>query len=78
MYWYKHINNKEVKFLGDEMVGDNPYDYFRSENIESWGHRSDIDFTIDICFPEIKEDDWWDEWNEEEKEDGKDDSLNGE
>jgi hypothetical protein len=78
MYWYKCKDNKKTMFIGDEMVRSDPYSYFGGENIEKWGHRSDIDFTIDICFPEIKEDDWWDEWNWEDKEDEKDDSLNGE
>jgi hypothetical protein len=60
MYWYKNINNKEVKFIGDKMVGDNPAEYFKSSNIESWGHKDDYG-TVDICFPEI-----WDVWDQED------------
>jgi hypothetical protein len=61
MYWYKNINNKMVKFIGDELVGDNPTEYFKSPNIESWGHKRDIDGTVDMCFPEI-----WDVWDQED------------
>jgi hypothetical protein len=60
MYWYKNINNKKVKFIGDEMVGNNPIEYFKSPNIESWGHKDETG-TVDLCFPEI-----WDVWDQED------------
>jgi hypothetical protein len=69
VYWYKNINNKKVKFIGDEMVGNNPAEYFKSSNIESWGHKKDEDGTVDICFPEIWSDENWkdmDWWNNED------------
>jgi hypothetical protein len=70
MYWYKNINNKDVKFIGDEMVGDNPAEYFKSPNITSWGHKQDYDGTVNICFPELwNDEDWWDD---------KDENLDGE
>ncbi len=60
MYWYKNINNSKVKFVMDEMVGDNPIKFFNSPNIDSWGHK-DEDGTVNLCFPEI-----WDVWDMED------------
>jgi hypothetical protein len=57
MYWYKNNNNKEIKFVEDNIVGDNPIEFFKSPDITSWGHKNK-DGTIDICFPAI--------WEEEE------------
>ena len=52
MYWYKlkfslFGETNKTRFLSDFYVPGNPYDYFSSDNIESWGHEDDNSKVID-------------------------------
>jgi hypothetical protein len=48
MYWFTTKQfPKEKRFEADKNVGD-PYVYFRSNQILSWGHRNDQTNEIDI------------------------------
>jgi hypothetical protein len=50
MYWWKNKMTKKVSFIPDHQVYFDPKEYFKGENIESWCHRRDDDFVIDMFY----------------------------